>query len=569
MRRSAADRRARRGLSCERELPLVGELFVVDRLEALDAGRRVRARGDAFEMHDRRCGFVVHLVSGRAHGECEVGVFVVGRRVAHVEPAEPAEQIRAHEDRGARAIVGFATERVARIVRIVEAAVVPAGAVAEDDAAGFLQARIRIDQFCADEAGIRRFLDAAHERVEPAGGHLRVVVEEDQQLALRGGGAGVARADEAEIRGVAHDADAFDVGEARRGRVARGVVDDDDFERNRARVRGERAQACGRVRDLVVDGHHDRDARRVAGRDREACEIFARRCVRDACARRSSAAQLRDDARERAAEAALRDAAAHARERRAHVCSAECEPCLDAAEPRVPAAQRCRDAPRRAADDLLVARLEVAQLRIERLRPARALAELAIERVAPVAAALAFGARFGELAANDAFAIAEMRDRLGANGFAQRIGIRPGQRIARGRTAAEMQHRAIARSHRRQCRFGMCRDRCAHLRQRGAIAQQRRDAIRQRVGVRFDEETVDTVADALGERADACRDDRHAEAAQLGQRVAEGFGDGRQQQRRVGCDARDERRAARRVCSRARCARRARRTAHARRRRRR
>ena len=44
-----------------------------------------------------------------------------------------------------------------------------------------------IDQLRADETGVRRFVEAAHERFEPARGHARVVVEEDEQLALRGG----------------------------------------------------------------------------------------------------------------------------------------------------------------------------------------------------------------------------------------------------------------------------------------------------------------------------------------------------------------------------------------------
>ena len=92
MRRCARDRRAGRGLARERELPLVEELLVVDRLEALDAGRRVGARRDAFEVHDGRGRLVIHLESGRAHREREIGVFVVRRRIARIEAAEPAEQ---------------------------------------------------------------------------------------------------------------------------------------------------------------------------------------------------------------------------------------------------------------------------------------------------------------------------------------------------------------------------------------------------------------------------------------------------------------------------------------------
>ncbi len=54
----------------------------------LDALRDVRAGRDPLEVHDGGARLVEHLAAGRAHGEREVGVLVVRRRVARVEPAE-------------------------------------------------------------------------------------------------------------------------------------------------------------------------------------------------------------------------------------------------------------------------------------------------------------------------------------------------------------------------------------------------------------------------------------------------------------------------------------------------
>jgi hypothetical protein len=159
-------------------------------------------------------------------------------------------------------------------------------------------------------------------------------------------------------------ADAADVGEACGRRVARAVVDDDDFERNFARVFAERTQAGERVFDLVVDRDHDRHARRGAGRHGE------RRRVVDRCrvgfrgeSRRRRAPFLRD-ARDRSAQAALREAAARACRDRAQVIGAERERGAQRAQARLGGTQRPRDAPGQRSEHFFVQAFQLFEARL-------------------------------------------------------------------------------------------------------------------------------------------------------------------------------------------------------------
>ena len=114
--------------------------------------------------------------------------------------------------------------------------------------------------------GLRRahagvVVGALHERVEPAGLRLAVVVEEDEVPAPRERGRLVAGACEAHVLVVAHELDPV----ARRGlvprAVIRGVVDDDGLVHAGHGRRGEGVQAAAEASaPPVVHDHH-------AGRD--------------------------------------------------------------------------------------------------------------------------------------------------------------------------------------------------------------------------------------------------------------------------------------------------------------
>ena len=115
-----------------------------------------------------RLRLVEHLAPRRAHGEGDVGVLVVRRRVAQVEAAELAEQRRGNREARAGAVVDLAQVVVLRLVGVVVAAVVPRRAVAPDDAAGFLQPAVRIDELGADQPGLGMVVEHREQRVEPA-----------------------------------------------------------------------------------------------------------------------------------------------------------------------------------------------------------------------------------------------------------------------------------------------------------------------------------------------------------------------------------------------------------------
>ena len=179
--------------------PLGGEGVAVADLVGLDTLVQPRARGDAFQVHHPGAGLVEHLQAAGAHGEGQVGVFVVGRCVAAVEPAEPAEQLAQHRDRGARAIVGFAHEGITRVVGRFEAPVIAGIAVGEHDAARFLQATVGIHQLGADHAGTGMLVERGQQAVEPARLRQGVVVEEHQIFATRQCRAVIAGGDESAV----------------------------------------------------------------------------------------------------------------------------------------------------------------------------------------------------------------------------------------------------------------------------------------------------------------------------------------------------------------------------------
>ena len=238
--------------------PALRERRLVDRLVLLDAGRLVPTGRDALEVHDRRRGLVAHRASRGAHGEREVGVLVVRRRVARVEAAERREQRRGDREAGARAVVDVAHVVVLGPVGIVAAPEVPGRAVAPHDAAGFLQAAVRIDELRADEPRVGIAARIRVERVEPAGRDDRVVVEEHEALAARPRGAEVARRDEADVALGAHERHAGHRRKRLRQRLRRRVVDDDHLD---VVVRDRRVQAleAGERRErLPVRGNDDR-----------------------------------------------------------------------------------------------------------------------------------------------------------------------------------------------------------------------------------------------------------------------------------------------------------------------
>ena len=166
-------------------------------------------------MHHHRSRLVQHARTGGAHREGEIGVFVVGRRVARIEAAQRFEQRARECDRRAAAVVGIAHIREPAIVRRFVAAVVPAGTIGEHHPAGLLQAAVGIDQPGADQADLRMLSESVEHRVQPAGLRHGVVVEEDDEIAARQLRAVVAGGNEPAVGSAREQADAVDLRELR------------------------------------------------------------------------------------------------------------------------------------------------------------------------------------------------------------------------------------------------------------------------------------------------------------------------------------------------------------------
>ena len=108
-------------------------------------------------------------------------------------------------------------EVVTGMTGVVELAVVPAGAVAPDHAAGFLEPSIGIDQLGAGKSRPGLISEGSFQGLEPAGCDHRVIVEEDKKATTRHARAAVARANETEVLLVPDRDQAFDC--ARRARA--------------------------------------------------------------------------------------------------------------------------------------------------------------------------------------------------------------------------------------------------------------------------------------------------------------------------------------------------------------
>src|SRR5207253_9677490 len=116
----------------------IGECAPVHRLMALDAGRRVRPRGRAFEMNDASEGLVEDFASRCTNGKGKIDVLVIRGRIALVESSKRSEQGSRNREAGARAVVDFAQIVVFGSLRIVVASVVPRRSVAPRDGSSFL-----------------------------------------------------------------------------------------------------------------------------------------------------------------------------------------------------------------------------------------------------------------------------------------------------------------------------------------------------------------------------------------------------------------------------------------------
>ena len=233
--------------------PFVDELGLIDQLVALHAAAEIGARADPFAVDDRAGRLVVHAQAELAHRKGQVGIFVVGRRVTCIETADTPEHVATDQQRGAGDIVGCAPiAKRSRITRL-EAAGGPTAAVSKHQSTRFLQAAVRIDQPAAGHAAVGALGKTAQQGVQPAGGHLGIVVEKQQEFTASHRGARIAAGDEAEVVFIAQQPHASDLHQHGCTVVRRCVVDHDHLELCLRAVPHQRAQAGEGVGELAVD----------------------------------------------------------------------------------------------------------------------------------------------------------------------------------------------------------------------------------------------------------------------------------------------------------------------------
>ncbi len=141
-------------------------------------------------------------------GEGKIELLIKRRGVTRIEAGDILERCPADEHGGADDAIDLADEIQFRQAGVQSAPVGIAPAVAEDRAAGLLHGAVVVEQLAADHAAPRHPISKIDERLEPAPGDDRIVVEEEDEFLIRDLGRTIAGAQEAEILGVGDDLDA-------------------------------------------------------------------------------------------------------------------------------------------------------------------------------------------------------------------------------------------------------------------------------------------------------------------------------------------------------------------------
>ena len=167
-------------------LPTLNKLLRIDRLIALGATGFIPTRSRAFEMHHGSGGLIDHLHTPSAHAETQISILVIGRAVVSVKAVERGKQFTRQHQTSAGHIIGFADEVVLRAIRLIIATEIPAAAIAENNATGFLKRTVRIHKPRADHTRISILLKATKHGVKPMIGNLGIVIQKHQIFTARG-----------------------------------------------------------------------------------------------------------------------------------------------------------------------------------------------------------------------------------------------------------------------------------------------------------------------------------------------------------------------------------------------
>src|SRR5579862_7301399 len=135
-------------------------------------------------MNNHALRLVVHAIAFCAQCEAIIRILVICGVEAGVEAALFQKQFSRRCEQRSRTVIDFPEEAEKGRVRIlVVLAEIASGSVGKNDAAGFLEGSIRIDELAAHCSDIRLFPENAQERWKPSGFRQSVVIQEKENLA--------------------------------------------------------------------------------------------------------------------------------------------------------------------------------------------------------------------------------------------------------------------------------------------------------------------------------------------------------------------------------------------------
>ena len=200
------------------------------------AGGRSRSGAAELVVQEVHRRMIDHAAALAPQLHAVINVLVIGGEELLVETALGQEQLAGRHEEGPRAEVNVAAIHVGRGVGVVAAPVGGGRAVLPDDVAGLLQPAVEHDDAPAHRAHVVVLVEEAGGHAETVAEHLRVVVQQEQVLAGGGGGRLVHGGAKAFVLRVAQHLHAVEPLQEPRRLVARGVVNEDDFQRGKRAI---------------------------------------------------------------------------------------------------------------------------------------------------------------------------------------------------------------------------------------------------------------------------------------------------------------------------------------------
>ena len=129
-------------------------------------------------MRYSTAGFVYRSEADGARAKRKIELFVKGRRVERIQPAQAFEYRLWHQETRSGDAIHNAAIGVCAVIWTSAATDRKPPAAAENAPTGVLNCAVDVQQHWADDGSPRRLLDCFHKRAQPARSHQSVTVEE-------------------------------------------------------------------------------------------------------------------------------------------------------------------------------------------------------------------------------------------------------------------------------------------------------------------------------------------------------------------------------------------------------